>query len=137
MNKHVVEPEELQAYLDRELAAGREAEIARHLGECRECQAVLADLKRVSETLQRWQIGPAPASLRPPAVEDAEPQRRFSWRRLTWALAGTAVVALLVLGVAVPNLMKSRLGARTVPEVAQRQPVYAPEPPSTPPPPPT
>ena len=137
MNKHVVEPEELQAYLDRELAAGREAEIARHLGECRECQAVLADLKRVSETLQRWQIGPAPASLRPPAVEDAEPQRRFSWRRLTWALAGTAVVALLVLVVAVPNLLKSRMGARTVPEVAQRQPVYAPEPPSTPPPPPT
>jgi len=137
MTKHAIEAEELQAYLDRELAAGREAEIARHLGECRECQAVLADLKRVSETLQRWQVGPAPASLRPPMVEEVEPQRRFSWRRLTWALAGTAVVALLVLGVAVPNLLKSRMGARTVPEVAQRQPVYAPAPPSPPPPPPT
>ena len=135
MTKHAIEAEELQAYLDRELAAGREAEVARHLGNCRECQAVLGDLKRVSETLQRWQVGPAPASLRPPAVEDAEPQRRFSWRRLTWALAGTAVVALLVLVVAVPNLLKSRMGARTVPEVAQRQPVYAPAPPSPPPPP--
>src|SRR3990167_4975857 len=111
MNKHVVEPEELQAYLDRELAAGREAEIARHLGECRECQAVLADLKRVSETLQRWQVEPAPASLRPPAVEDAEPQRRFSWRRLTWALAGTAVVVLVVGSLTIPNLLKSRQSA--------------------------
>lgn len=109
MTKHAIEAEELQAYLDRELAAGRAAEIARHLGECRECQAVLADLKRVSETLQRWQIGPAPASLRPPMVEEVEPQRRLSWRRLTWALAGTAVVALVVGSLTIPNLLKSRM----------------------------
>lgn len=109
MTKHAIEAEELQAYLDRELAAGREAEIARHLGECRECQAVLADLKRVSETLQRWQVGPAPASLRPPMVEEVEPQRRLSWRRLTWVLAGTAVVALVVGSLTIPNLLKSRM----------------------------
>ena len=134
MSKHAIEPEELQAYLDRELDARRQAEVERHLGDCRECQAVLGDLKRVSETLQRWQVEPAPASLRPPAVEEAEAQRRFSWRRLTWALAGTAVVALVLLVVVTPNLMKSRMGAKPAPEAA-RQPVLVPQPaPPSPPP---
>jgi len=141
MSKHVVEPEELQAYLDRELDARRQAEVERHLGDCRECQLVLADLKRVSEALQRWQVEPAPASLRPPAVEEAEPQRRFSWRRLSWALAGTAVVAVVVGSLAIPNLLKSRMATKPAPETARQQPA---EPPAdrkldyliTPPPPP-
>jgi len=132
MTKHAIEAEELQAYLDRELAAGREAEVARHLGECRECQAVLADLKRVSETLQRWQVGPAPASLRPPAVEDAEPQRRLSWRRLTWALAGTAVVALVVGSLTIPNLLKSRMAAERATEKRIGDEDLVPQPPPPP-----
>lgn len=132
MTKHAIEAEELQAYLDRELAAGREAEIARHLGECRECQAVLADLKRVSESLQRWQVGPAPASLRPPMVEEVEPQRRLSWRRLTWALAGTAVVALVVGSLTIPNLLKSRMAAERATEMRIGDEDLVPQPPPPP-----
>ncbi len=133
MSKHVIEPEELQAYLDRELDARRQAEVERHLADCRECQAVLGDLKRVSETLQRWQVEPAPASLRPPVVEEAEPQRRLSWRRLTWALAGTAVVALVVGSLVIPNLLKSRMAVEPLEPPKQVSPMYAP---ASPPPPP-
>lgn len=133
MSKHVVEPEELQAYLDRELDARRQAEVERHLADCRECQAVLGDLKRVSETLQRWQVEPAPASLRPPAVE-AEPTRRLSWRRLTWALAGTAVVVLVIGSLAIPNLLKSRYSVPPPPEKDETGPhAWSVSPPPPPP----
>lgn len=108
MGKHFVEAEELQAYLDRELAPARQVEVERHLAECRECAALVADLKRVSETLQQWQVERAPASLRPPAIEAGEAAPRWRWKRLTLALAGTAAVVLLLLAVTTPNLMRSR-----------------------------
>lgn len=120
MSKHVVEAEELQAYLDRELAAGREAEVERHLSECRECQVVLSDLKRVSEALQRWQVEPAPAGLRPPVVEEGGGERPWTWGRLTLALAGTAAVAVLVLSIATPNLLKSRMAGKTAEQADRR-----------------
>lgn len=107
MAKHVVEAEELQAYLDRELEPVRQAEVERHLAGCRECAALLADLQRVSATLQRWLVEPAPVTLRPPALKTAAPERRWHWGRLALALAGSAAVVLLALSVSLPNLMKS------------------------------
>lgn len=127
MGKHVVEAEELQAYLDRELGSARQAEVERHLGDCHDCQAVVADLKRVSEALLRWQVEPAPASLRPPAIEAA---RRWAWGRLALAFGGTAVVALLVVSLTIPNLLKSRSAGRV--EEARRQTATAAEPPAAP-----
>lgn len=135
MSKHLVEPEELQAYLDRELDARRQAEVERHLADCRECQAVLGDLKRVSETLQRWQVEPAPASLRAPALEEVEPRRRFSLRRLTWALAGTAVVTLVVGSLTIPSMLKSRMAVKPLepPEQVGYMKTLPPPPPPPPP----
>lgn len=120
MAKHFVEAEELQAYLDRELEPGRQADVERHLSECRECAALVADLKRVSATLQRWRVEPAPASLRPPAVEAAEPARRWAWGRLALAFGGTVAIALLVLSISVPNLLKSRRTAEHAQQRAQK-----------------
>ena len=116
MGKHFVEAEELQAYLDRELAPARQVEVERHLAECRECAALVADLKRVSETLQQWQVERAPASLRPPAIEAGEAAPRWRWKRLTLALAGTGAVALLALWITVPDLLKSGLQTEPMPE---------------------
>jgi len=98
MVNHAVEAEELQALLDRELTPARQAEVEQHLDECRACSALLEELQMVSATLQQWRVEPAPGSLRPPAVESEQAERRWwQWPRLrVLALAGTAAVVLLV-----------------------------------------
>ena len=98
MVNHAVEAEELQALLDRELTPARQAEVEQHLGECRACSALLEELQQVSTTLQQWQVGSAPGSLRPPAIESVQAERRWwQWPRLrVLALAGTAAAVLLV-----------------------------------------
>jgi len=129
MNKHVVEAEELQAYLDGELDAARRSEVERHLRACAECSAVVRDLQQVSQTLQSWRVEPAPATLRPPKVEEARPTLRWTWPRLVLAFGGTAAVLLLALSVALPNLLKSRQQAST-----PTSDILVPQPPPPPPP---
>jgi len=46
-NVHPLEPEELMAYLDGELAVEQATAAAAHLGECRECQILAAEMKSV------------------------------------------------------------------------------------------
>lgn len=110
---HPIEPLELMAYLDGELPRERAAAAAAHLEECRECQALAADLRGVSENLAAWQIGPSEFEISPrihEALEDQQRARestvkkpRWSWwasrmaRRLV--LAGTGVSALLIAGI--------------------------------------
>lgn len=110
---HPIEPLELMAYLDGELPRERAAAAAAHLEECRECQALAADLRGVSEELAAWQIGPSEFEMSPrihEALEDQQRARestvkkpRWSWwasrmaRRLV--LAGTGVSALLIAGI--------------------------------------
>lgn len=109
MVNHGVEQEELQAYLDGELTPARQAEVERHLGDCRECGALVEDLKRVSATLQHWQVEPAPTTLRPLAVESVrERPRWWNWQTAA-ALAATAAVVLVVASISLPNLMRSRM----------------------------
>lgn len=129
MVKHVVEAEELQAYLDRELEPVRQAEVERHLAVCGECAALVADLQRVSETLQRWQVEPVPPRLRPPALVATESARpRWAWNRLVLAVAGSAAVVLLVLAVSLPSLLKSRM-ATNVGGLKRVEVVTTPQPP--------
>jgi hypothetical protein len=110
MVKHGVENEELQAYLDGELTAARRAEVEVHLRDCTECAAVLDDLKRVSEALKQWEVGPAPASLHPPAVEiEKAPVRWWLRWQTAAALAASAAVVLVVVSISIPNLMRSRI----------------------------
>src|SRR6266852_4215333 len=53
---HVIEPEELMAYLDGELSPDRAVAASRHLELCRECQAIAADLQSVSRQMTAWQV---------------------------------------------------------------------------------
>jgi hypothetical protein len=119
MPEHLVQAEELQAYLDRELAPARQAEVDRHVRECQECSAMIADLKRVSTTLQRWQVESAPATLRPPIVKEEKPQPGFRWGRLALGLSGAAAVLLLLVAVSIPNLLRSRMAADRASEYAR------------------
>jgi hypothetical protein len=121
MNKliHPIEPEELMAYLDAELTADRSTATAAHLGECAECQGVVADLRSVSQNLRTWKVEP-PKSATPPAIAAALaenrpaprnvfPAQRRSWREILgqrWPAVAWmgAVAAILLLTIGVPTL---------------------------------
>ncbi|MGH9805185.1 MAG: DUF4349 domain-containing protein [Candidatus Acidiferrales bacterium] len=137
MVNHAVEAEELQAFLDRELAPARQAEVEQHLSECRACAALLEELQHVSATLQQWQVEPAPASLRPPAVEAAEPKLNWwSVRRPIWGLAATAAIVFIVASVSIPNLLRSRMeveeSQRARQDVSMKPPEAPPAPAASP-----
>jgi anti-sigma factor RsiW len=126
MNKisHPIEPEELMAYLDGELTADRAAATAAHLGECAECQGLVAGLRGVSQNLTVWKVEP-PESATPPTIATAlaerrlqsrgvSPTHRWSWlevlgrRRATVAWVGAVAAILLLAAVSMPNFMRSR-----------------------------
>jgi anti-sigma factor RsiW len=117
MNKiiHPIEPEELMAYLDGELKADRATATAAHLGECAECEKVVAELRSVSQNLKTWKVD-APESAVPSAIAtalaeklteppNAVPVSRSRWRdvlRQRWPavawVGGVAVVLLVMFG---------------------------------------
>jgi anti-sigma factor RsiW len=109
---HPIEPEELMAYLDGELAGDRATATANHLGECAECQALVAELRSVSHSLKTWKVEP-PELETPPAIATALAENRpesrqvFRAHRRSWrealgqrwpavAWAGTIAAVLLV-----------------------------------------
>jgi hypothetical protein len=113
--RHAIEPEEIMAYLDGELASGRAAEAMTHLDRCTECQRLVGDLRRVSQELSAWQVE-AP-NLTAPAIETPKASRRPPWRGLptwTWAVAG----AVLILGLLmVPRNAARRPAVSSAPEI--------------------
>jgi hypothetical protein len=99
--EHVIDPEELNEYFDRELPATRAAEIDAHVKTCVACQRMLADLRGVSRDLDAWTIDDVPASLRARDIADKTPLRRRRYARWvpSWATVpaiGVAAVCLLV-----------------------------------------
>jgi hypothetical protein len=55
-NNHLVQQEELMAYLDGELATDRAVEAAAHMERCAECQELAAELKKMSQEVMAWEI---------------------------------------------------------------------------------
>jgi hypothetical protein len=99
MTNHPIEQEELMAYLDGELPANRASAAAVHLENCRECQSLAADLQGVQRHLLEWRVDVGQASGLPKhiVVPPKRPRRISRW---LWAVAGTAVAAML----AVPSV---------------------------------
>jgi anti-sigma factor RsiW len=94
----------VQAYFDAELDASGAADIERHLLECPECRALLADLAELRTTLRRDCAPAAPASLRAAlsrALDAEEPRGRrprppSPWRtRSFWLGAGSGIAGAL------------------------------------------
>lgn len=117
---HLLESEELMAYLDGELRPDRAAEAAAHLADCRECQKLAAELQEISRVMMAWEVEPCRGIDDDSILTAFEPQRkaRFSWatslqlrgwQRWGWKAAGACVITLLVLGIAIPNLLRSRM----------------------------
>ena len=108
-NDHLIEPEELMAYLDGELSPDRAVTAAAHLERCRECQAVAADLQSVSRQMTAWELKPSErrtmeglnAALEQRKLERSE---RTAWRRATAQWMGRWTFGLAGAGVCVVTL---------------------------------
>jgi anti-sigma factor RsiW len=119
---HIVEPEELMAYLDGELPAKQAASTAAHLEHCHECQTLAAELKEVSEMLAGWEVEGSETELGEEvsaALDKREPETlrlkdQAVWRSLLnprlWPrpVWGLAAVGLVLFVIVTPNLMLHR-----------------------------
>jgi hypothetical protein len=124
---HPIEQEELMAYLDGELEAGRASIAAAHLDQCKECQRLAADLRDVSRKLMVWQVSSPDSSVTPELAaaldedapkEYAEKQKPFTRRtRKTWReILGTrrlllasslAAVCLVAIGLGLLRMQRA------------------------------
>ncbi len=123
--QHAFAPEEIMAYLDGELEAHQAAALASHLEHCVECQAVVAQLRQVSERLLNFQIEAYAMKLEAAAVlspkrsglaSEAQeagaasnrrfdglvrkfvPQSPIGWAAAFGAVAVVAITSIVVLG---------------------------------------
>ena len=133
--QHAFDPEEVMAYLDGELEPQRAAALAEHLAHCRECEALAAQFRQVSERLLDFQVEDWPKNTGATvlAALDTSEREKQMWAKGTvpskprrwrfalnspyaWALAGTLAVLLIVGGVQwaqrprYENLLKEDVG---------------------------
>jgi Domain of unknown function (DUF4349)/Putative zinc-finger len=100
--EHPIAAEELMAFLDGELPVERAAAVHTHVTACETCQRRRAELRDVSNAVTAWEVGDAPASLRPPLLPSANDSQ---WSLASWlfgsgykvaAFAGVCVSALVI-----------------------------------------
>jgi hypothetical protein len=136
-NTHPLEQDEVMAYLDGELTTEAAAKAAEHLRECRECQALAADLQSVSRQMASWQIAASEPQMTP-AIVDAlqEHEAKFAhgstysksrlrdWfggfrsRGWVWAVSAAALVLAIV---TIQSLTLSRRMAAPSDQLAMRE----------------
>src|SRR5271169_1688402 len=127
---HPFEQEEVMAYLDGEISAGRATDIALHLRQCAECRELAASLRAVTGQLAAWQVEPSPTRLTEqiaaaeaqqlqtkPFTNEMTPLQRFfralralGTRPWTWVSAGVLTLILFVV-VGRSNLLTARKAA--------------------------
>jgi hypothetical protein len=107
-NTHSPAPEEVTAFVDRELAGVLNDFVGGHLAECEECQRVEAGFRQTSQILRGWKIEALPARVEERVREATalysheramgRPRLRFPvWAR--WGLGlGLSAVVVLILG---------------------------------------
>jgi hypothetical protein len=104
-NSHPIEPEELMAYLDGELSPAKAMDAAGHLAQCRECQAVAADLQGVARRLMSWQVDAPEFGMNADSATSEAPKAPVKtkststgWlvRRWPWAVGLVGACLLLV-----------------------------------------
>jgi hypothetical protein len=119
---HPVAPEEIMAFLDGELSADRVQFITEHAESCAACQQVVSSLRSVSQQVSNWQVGAVPSGT-DRCANPADIKKRVKDRflcaplakaRRTRAISWAAVLAtgsLLLMIIAIPNLLRSRMAA--------------------------
>lgn len=108
-NNHLVQQEELMAYLDGELATDRAVEAAAHMERCAECQELATELKKISQEMMGWEVeelepAEVPIALRA-ALQDVPRKSKKALKPRGWrvlltrrglAWAGGAAAALSI-----------------------------------------
>ena len=117
-NPHLIEQEEVMAYLDGELSVDEAARAAAHLEECSECQKLASELRSLSQDLMTWQIEsvdpqPTPAiatalderQQKPeayppliPVITPSGPSWLRRWNAFSLSMAGVGMALLLIVG---------------------------------------
>ncbi|MBI5624386.1 MAG: zf-HC2 domain-containing protein [Elusimicrobia bacterium] len=96
---HEVTPEDLSAYLDRELDAAALAGVAGHLASCPECAALLQRLKGASAAFKKHGLEPAPEGMVFRALRARRRGgERGAPRRLGFAFAMAVIVVVVLAG---------------------------------------
>jgi hypothetical protein len=124
---HPVAPEEVMAFLDGELSAAEAQAISAHLDQCAECTGVAEQFRSTSQSLSRWSVPTAPAKL-DQSVRDLATKTRlgfktgatgffvrtgfWAWRQWMLGLGSAVTLALILVAIATPNLLRSRMAAK-------------------------
>ncbi len=102
--KHFIEAEELMAYLDGELPAGRASAAAAHVEHCADCQQLAAEFQGVARRLAAWEVEPGNVKMTPAMIAGLDKKRRRVHVPL-WAWSAAAAVVVVI---AIAPQFKSR-----------------------------
>ena len=89
---HTAQFEEVMALVDGELPADAAERVRQHLASCADCQRLADEVGAVSERVQSWTVGKAPATL--------QPRQRAKWLGRRTQLAAAAALVLATASVA-------------------------------------
>ena len=108
--EHPVWEEELMPYVDGQLDAAQASEIEKHLKECEECAAVIADARLLSKQMGTWVVENSPRGMDEHVLSEMEKKkgRRQQWawwsRNRSWAFGlGGAFAAVALMVVLMPS----------------------------------
>ena len=90
--------EELSAFIDNELDAAAQAQVAEHVAGCHDCQARLDGLRQTAHAIRGLPMETPPRRFTIPE------QRRRSWRWAPAGWIGSGAVALLLIALGIHNL---------------------------------
>jgi len=131
---HPVAPEEVMAYVDGELPASDVQTVGTHIALCAECTDLAEKFRSTSLSLSRWKVEALPAKMDNSVTELASKNLSgprsaranlfirasfWTWRQWAAGLGATAAALALLVAIAVPNLLRSRIArgkSRTVVE---------------------
>jgi type IV pilus assembly protein PilA len=122
---HPFTPEEIMAFVDGELSADRVQSFSAHIDQCDECTVLATELRGLSRQMTSWEVEIAPESLSGQVTAATQKkgiktklrlgsvlnQRRSPALRLSIEIACGFAVVLLLMAIAVPNLLRSRMAA--------------------------
>ena len=122
---HPFTPEEIMALVDGELSADRAQSLSTHIGQCADCSALATDLGGLPRQMTSWQVEGVPERVTVrvtaataekyaeagPMLSNVLKQHRSSAIKFGFGAASAVVALLLLIAIATPNLMRSRMAA--------------------------
>ena len=121
---HPFAPEEIMAFVDGELSAGRTQSVSAHIDQCAECSSFVAELRDLSLQMNVWQVEIVPerstvrvAVATQEKLTKSEPvlgsviTQRFPSVQFALGVASSIVALLVFLAISIPNLLRSKMAA--------------------------